>query len=247
MEAVTADQGKKRRQERAARRAVAAHHQRREFLQLQSEERQAEQAGHGHRDVEPRAVTDADGDAGETAGEAGGEQAGGLDAGTAKIEQLRPIRPARGRADQNGVGGEKRREHHDVAEQENPEPVGNDDPLRRRPALTSSAGMAMPTAAAEPMGVGVIGRVGHRGHVARPASASSAWRSATLARSTRSTSSAGITYSTSSRHANTTKVAKAPIAPAATSHQMCQISAKPMMVAKKAQTKPVGEFLGISM
>src|SRR5665213_2934988 len=51
VQAVAADQGKERRQEGAARRAVAAHHQRGEFLQLQPQERQPEQAGHGHRDV----------------------------------------------------------------------------------------------------------------------------------------------------------------------------------------------------
>ena len=34
---------------------------------------------------------------------------------------------------------------------------------------------------------------------------------------------------------------------AMTIHQMCQISAKPMMVAKNAQTKPVGELRGISI
>src|ERR1700675_604245 len=50
-----------------------------------------------------------------------------------------------------------------------------------------------------------------------------------------------------SRQAKTTKVAKAPIAPTATIHQMCQIKAKPMTVAKNAQTKPVGELRGISM
>ena len=38
-----------------------------------------------------------------------------------------------------------------------------------------------------------------------------------------------------------------PPRPRPTSHQMCQISANPMMVAKKAQMKPVGLFLGISM
>jgi hypothetical protein len=31
------------------------------------------------------------------------------------------------------------------------------------------------------------------------------------------------------------------------SHQMCQISAKPITVAKKAQTKPVGLLRGISI
>ena len=56
-----------------------------------------------------------------------------------------------------------------------------------------------------------------------------------------------MTYSSWSRHAKTTKVANAPTPPTMTIHQMCQISAKPMMVAKNAQTNPVGEFLGISM
>ena len=69
-----------------------------------------------------------------------------------------------------------------------------------------------------------------------------------LARSMRATSSAGITYSSSSRQAKTTKVAKAPTKPErSTIHQMCQISAKPITVAKKAQTKPVGLLRGISI
>src|SRR5712671_7636991 len=63
----------------------------------------------------------------------------------------------------------------------------------------------------------------------------------------RATSSAGMVSSSWSRQANTTKVAKAPIAPTATIHQMCQIKAKPMTVAKNAQTKPVGELRGISI
>src|SRR6266576_6119582 len=63
----------------------------------------------------------------------------------------------------------------------------------------------------------------------------------------RATSSAGMVSSSCSRQANTTKVAKAPIAPTATIHQMCQIKAKPMTVAKNAQTKPVGELRGISI
>src|SRR6202790_532289 len=63
----------------------------------------------------------------------------------------------------------------------------------------------------------------------------------------RATSSAGMVSSSWSRQANTTNVAKAPIAPAATIHQMCHISAKPIMVAKNAQTKPVAELRGISI
>ncbi len=63
----------------------------------------------------------------------------------------------------------------------------------------------------------------------------------------RATSSAGISYSVRSRQAKTTKVAKAPTKPAITIHQMCQISAKPITVAKNAQMKPVGLLRGISM
>src|ERR1700724_1802774 len=63
----------------------------------------------------------------------------------------------------------------------------------------------------------------------------------------RATSPAGMVSSSWARQANTTKVEKAPIVPAATIHQICQISAKPITVAKNAQTKPVGELRGISM
>ena len=70
--------------------------------------------------------------------------------------------------------------------------------------------------------------------------ASAALRVARFSRSMRATSSAGISSSCSSRHANTTKVANAPTKAATTSHQMCQISEKPMIVAKNAQMKPTG-------
>ena len=72
-------------------------------------------------------------------------------------------------------------------------------------------------------------------------------REARLARSMRATSAAGITSSVRSRQANTTKVANAPTPPAATIHQMCQISANPMMVAKNAVMKPVGLLRGTSI
>jgi len=37
------------------------------------------------------------------------------------------------------------------------------------------------------------------------------------------------------------------MSPSTTSHQMCQISAKPVKVAKNAVTKPTGLLRGISM
>src|SRR5258708_19925428 len=84
-------------------------------------------------------------------------------------------------------------------------------------------------------------------HHILPAAVTRSCRAARLARSMRATSLAGISYSSWSRQANTTKVAKAPTKPAATIHQMCQIMAKPITVAKKAQTKPVDELRGSSM
>ena len=58
----------------------------------------------------------------------------GLDRDIAQVEQLVAARAARGLPVQHGVGGEERREHDDVAEQEDPEAVADDDALRRRTA-----------------------------------------------------------------------------------------------------------------
>ena len=63
----------------------------------------------------------------------------------------------------------------------------------------------------------------------------------------RATSSAGMRSSVRSRQAKTTNVTKAPKKETATSHQMCQISAKPMNVAKNAQMNPVALFRGSSI
>src|SRR6202521_1395580 len=91
-----------------------------------------------------------------------------------------------------------------------------------------------------------VGRL-ERTHGTVPSGASAALRAPRLAGSMRPTASAGMTYSTLSRQAKTTKVAYAPNAARATIHQICQISANPMKVAKKAQMNPVGLFLGISI
>src|SRR5215471_9738738 len=59
------------------------------------------------------------------------KKAGGLDRGGALIEQHRATRTAGCRVHERCVGRKQRREHHDVAEEEDPEAVGNDDPLWR--------------------------------------------------------------------------------------------------------------------
>ena len=178
---------------------------------------------------------------GEAAGKARCQQAGGLDRDIAQIEQLarRSVRPPSARAARHRL--RRSREHHHVAEQEDPEAVAGNDPLRRRAVVHGRR-------ARRRLGcMSVDAMRSLRPSRRSPHSVMRPRRAATLARSIRATSSAGITYSSWSRQANTTKVGERADVPAATIHQMCQISAKPMMVAKNAQTKPVGELRGISM
>ena len=66
----------------------------------------------------------------QPAGVARGQKASGLDRDADLIEQLSTGRTARSRMHEHRVGGEQRREHHDVAKQEDPEAIGDDDPLR---------------------------------------------------------------------------------------------------------------------
>ena len=61
------------------------------------------------------------------------------------------------------------------------------------------------------------------------------------------TVAAGIASSCSSRQATTTNTAQAPTKATTTSHQMCQISAKPIVTEKKAQMKPAALFRGMWM
>ena len=56
-----------------------------------------------------------------------------------EIEQLRAVRAAGGLPRQHRIGREEAGEHHDVAEQEDPEAVAGHDPLRRRPLMRPSA------------------------------------------------------------------------------------------------------------
>src|SRR6266704_1475563 len=60
-------------------------------------------------------------------------------------------------------------------------------------------------------------------------------------------SEAEISISSWRRKAKASSATKAPARPNAAIHQMCQIRAKPVTTAKKALTKPIGLFLGISI
>ena len=74
------------------------------------------------------------------AGEAREQEAGSLERDVGEVEQVLAARAASGLVGQHGVGGEERREHHDVAEQEDPEAVADEDPLRGRDRSASSWG-----------------------------------------------------------------------------------------------------------
>src|SRR3984957_2259872 len=69
-------------------------------------------------------------DRGQAAGKTRKQEAGGLDRDIVQVEKIPAARPTRGLPGEHRIGGEKRREHDDVAEQEDPETVTDDDTLR---------------------------------------------------------------------------------------------------------------------
>src|SRR4029077_12169015 len=120
------------------------------------------------------------------------------------------------------------REHRDVADDEEPEPVCNDGPRRGRAAAA---------AAGHKLGANCVDRC-YR-HAGRP--------KCSRARSIRAISLAGISRSRFSLQPNTRTVTKIARRPRIAIHQICQISAKPVATAKKAMTKGVALLRGISM
>ena len=220
----------------------------RELVQLERDEGGAEQEGHRHRAVEHRVVPRLRADAGEAAEHGRQQQAGGLEGDCRQVEQVAAARAAGGGVGEHRVAREQRREQDDVADQEDPEAVGDDDALRRsvRRLLGERLGVAADkrtSAAGDPARV----RLRPGAHESGLSVRSAASRAARLARSTLATVAAGIASSCSSRQATTTNTAQAPTKATATSHQMCQISAKPMMVEKKAQMKPAELLRGMWM
>src|SRR4051794_15090567 len=74
------------RQECAARRTGAARDEVGEFMEFDPKERQAQNAGHGHRDLEPEIVALLGGDTRHAAGETRQEQTAGLDRDAPEVE-----------------------------------------------------------------------------------------------------------------------------------------------------------------
>src|SRR5262249_23700563 len=116
----------------------------------------------------------------------------------------------------------------DVAQEEDPEAIGNDDPLWR---WTGFAGAWQRL---------LRDSINGNGDAHRTASAR-------RPRSIRAISSAEISSSSLLRNAKARNATNAPSRPTPAIHQMCQISAKPVTTAKKALTKPIALFLGISI
>src|SRR6185437_13111025 len=225
------------------------------------EEGEAEKSGDREEDFGPEEIVPRDCEARQPAGEAREQQAGRFRRRSMQIEDLARSRAAVARLDEHRVGGEEAGEEDDVGEDEDPEPVAHHDALGRRSA-GSVAGVLRHAragrAVADVIGVASGAQRGAGGAHSRGSRCASvsrrncrccsaALRAARLARSRRATSSAGIRISSWSRQANTTNVAYAPASPSRTSHQMCQMSAKPVTTAKKAVTNPVGLLRGMWM
>src|SRR5262249_36139836 len=131
------------------------------------------------------------------------------------------------RAYEHCVRGEESSKHYDVAQDEDPEAVGDHDPFRRRPRL---ADVQRRFAARRIDGNGV--------HAAN---------SVGCPRSKSAMRLEGISISSVRRNANASTAANPPRTPTVASHQMCQIREKPTTTAKNALTKPIGLLFGISI
>src|SRR5438270_6258288 len=127
------------------------------------------------------------------------------------------------------VSGKDRRKHHDVAQEEYPEAVADDDPLCSGTDLACTRDCLVPN---------LIINCNSDIHTTI-----SVWCTC----SNRAICSAGILISSSLRNAKASMVINAPIVPTPAIHQMCQIRAKPVTTAKNAVMKPVALFFGISI
>src|SRR6516164_919999 len=141
-----------------------------------------------------------------------------LDEDVAEIEELGSGRSAGGIAPQDRKGGEQRREHDRVAEDEDPEPISDDDPLRGRPAAAAPARELR----------------WNRGWSSIDCRDRHEAASPHRARSICATSAAEISCSRSMFHPAIRTTVAAARKPRIANHQMCQISEKPMGTLKNS-------------
>src|SRR6516162_917500 len=227
MQPVTADQCEERGKKCATlwRRSQCNHAL--EFAKLEGKKcRSQEECHRGAKEgseISPRV----DGKGHHSTGVAGEQEKGGLHRDVPLVKQLSTGQTARTRFCEHGIACKQRREHHDVTQQEDPEPKASDDPLGCGTRLTDIKQFALADCIHLNCDVHSEASTG-------------------CARSNRPTSSAGTSTSSFVRNMKASNVTAAPRTPKLAIHQMCQIRAKPVTTAKNAVTKPTGLFLGTS-
>src|SRR6185312_826359 len=142
----------------AARRTSAPSHETRELACLEEQKGQAEEPRQEEEKLCPPHSSLGYRDTRHCAEERGSEQAAGLECDAAQVEELSRRGPASIVLEEHRVRCEERREHDDVGEQKDPEPVPDDDALRR-----GSAGS-------------MAGRLGGRGMARSRGDAIGCWR-----------------------------------------------------------------------
>src|SRR6516162_3949711 len=228
MQPVTADQREERGKKCATLGRRCQRNHAPEFAKLEGKKGHSqEKRHHGAKEgseISPRV----DGQGHHSTGIAGEQEKGGLHRDVPLVKQLNTGHTARARFCEHGIACKQRREHHDVTQQEDPEPKASDDPLGCGTRLTDIKQFAL--ADCIHLNCDVHSEI-----------------STGCARSNRPTSSAGISTSSFVRNMKASNVTAAPRTPKLAIHQMCQIRAKPVTTAKNAVTKPTGLFLGTSI
>src|SRR6516162_4378640 len=228
MQPVTADQREERGKKCATLGRRCQRNHAPEFAKLEGKKGHSqEKRHHGAKEgseISPRV----DGQGHHSTGIAGEQEKGGLHRDVPLVKQLNTGHTARARFCEHGIARKQRREHHDVTQQEDPEPKASDDPLGCGTRLTDIKQFAL--ADCIHLNCDVHSEI-----------------STGCARSNRPTSSAGISTSSLVRNMKASNAMAAPRTPKLAIHQMCQIRAKPLTTAKNAVTKPTGLFLGTSI
>src|SRR5690242_13949647 len=221
-----ADQREEGGQEGAARRPCAFGDHAHELGNLQAQEARAEDKGDDRPKIGRAGASPLYRKGEQAAGEARKQETAGLDQHVGAIKELRSGRTAGRTIRQHRIGGEQRREDHDVAQQEKPEAEahhhldGGGSPFRDRYLVVA---FDRPRE-----------RVGNTHAVILR-----------RARSVAAICSGEISISSSTRQAWTRPEAAMPSAPTIANHQMCQTSAKPATTEKKERKNPTALLEGM--
>src|SRR6516164_3208053 len=229
--AVRAYQGEEAGEKGAARGPGALRHHAGKFSGLNEQKGRTERECEDCEDQEQRWPPPFGGQYSDPACIARQQQTHRLDENIAEVEELGSGRAAGGITGQDRIGREQRREHDHVAEDENPESISDDDSLGRRPAAAAAARELCWNSDQW----SVECRCNrHVGLIYRACSICAI----SLAEISSSRSMLQPAIRTTMMAATKLRMAN---------HRMCQISAKPKTVAKKAVTKPAGLLCGNSI